>query len=320
LPHIRFIDEVLSFCFSDIFSWRAHIFNTITSKFQSVTEPNSLAALHDRPWTAIRVAKTARKQGFRDVSLQLLNKAVEESAMNVSDAFLKLREQILTYFNPESLEERTGGLNLINTTNLSFFDAPQKSELFRLKGMFELSLGGRSKANQAYCHSVQICPTNRRSWESWGDLCSSLGAVAEKQLEQAGSKGDNTDAGIDPKATSKKVPQYLAQAMACYLEAVSIDTHETARLFLPKCLWMLVKDSSPGVLCQTLEKRGSQLPSWVWLPWLPQLLTSLYRQEGRAVKTILAGIAKGYPQALYYSLRAYYLERRGTYTEFFLWF
>jgi len=295
----------------EIFSWRSYMFSTITSNFQSLADPNTLATLHDRPWTSIRMAKTARKQGHRDVSLLLLSNAVDESAMNVSDAFLKLREQILTYYNPDSELERHGGLNLINNTNLSFFDAPQKSELFRLKALFLASLGGRSKANQAYCHSVQICPSNARAWESWGALCSSLGAVAEKQMEQAASKGDGSESSTDPKTISKKIAQYLAQAMGCYLESIQIDTHEWSRIHLPKCLWMLVKDGlSPGVLCQTLESRGSQLPAWVWLPWLPQLLTGLYRQEGRAIKTILAGLIKAYPQAVYYSLRAYYLERR----------
>jgi len=99
--------------------------------------------------------------------------------------------------------------------------------------------------------------------------------------------------------------------MGCYFEAIHCDPSERSRVHLPKCLWMLAKDgSSPGILCQTLETRGVPLPSWVWLPWIPQLLTSLYRTEGRAVKAVLSRIGKAYPQALYYSLRAFYLERR----------
>ena len=101
---------------------------------------------------------------------------------------MKLREQILAYNNPESDLERTGGLNLINTTNLSFFDAKQKSELFRLKAIFLSSIRHTSKSNQAYCHSVQICPTYSKAWVSWGGLCSSLGALTEKQLDQMTSK------------------------------------------------------------------------------------------------------------------------------------
>jgi transformation/transcription domain-associated protein len=99
--------------------------------------------------------------------------------------------------------------------------------------------------------------------------------------------------------------------MGCYLEAIQIDTHEWSRMQLPKCLWMLTKDgANAGILCQTFESRGALLPPWVWLPWLPQLLTSFSRHEASAMKTIFSGIVKAYPQAAYYSLRAFYLEKR----------
>jgi transformation/transcription domain-associated protein len=65
-----------------------------------------------------------------------------------------------------------------------------------------------------------------------------------------------------------------------------------------------------GNLCRTFETRTAGLPSWVWLPWIPQLLSSLCRVEARAMKAILVGILKEHPQALYYSLRSFYLERR----------
>lgn len=63
-------------------------------------------------------------------------------------------------------------------------------------------------------------------------------------------------------------------------------------------------------LCRTFETRTVGVPSWVWLPWIPQLLTSLCRVEAKAMKSILVGILKDHPQALYYSLRSFYLERR----------
>lgn len=295
----------------EVCAWREHMFSAITSNFHW-SEPNTLATLHDRPWTVIRMAKTARKQGMRDVSLHFLNKTSEERAMNVSDAFMKLREQILAYYNPDSDLERHGGLNLINSTNLSFFNPSQKSELFRLKAQFLSSLGSRSKANQAYCHSVEICATHARAWNSWGELCSSLAAVAEKQAEHGVAAGSGEGSGSQEKgAAAKKVAQYLAQAMGCYLEAVRIDGNEWARVHLPKCLWMLSKDStSSNILSQTLEDRGKLIPSWVWLPWLPQLLSCFYRPEGRAVKSIFFDLIRFYPQAVYYPLRAFFLERR----------
>ena len=293
----------------EIFTWRAHMFNAITSNFHW-SDPSTLATLHDRPWTAIKMSKVARKQGMQQTAFLLLNRLTDSRSMDVSDAYLKLREQILLFNNPDNDLERTGGLNLINTTNLSYFDSSQKGELFRLKAIFLASLRRTSKSNQAYCHSVQICPSHAKSWISWGGLCSSLGAMTEKQAEQARASGG--DKARDTRTDStKKVAQYLAQAMGCFIEAIQIDPNEKSRIHLPRCLWMLTKDgSSPGVLCQTLENRGTKLPPWVWLPWIPQLLTGLCRLEGRAIKNILSRVIKAYPQAAYYSLRAFYLERR----------
>lgn len=138
--------------------------------------------------------------------------------MDVSDAFSKLREQILVYDNPESELERSGGLNLVNTTNLSFFDASQKSELFRLKAVFLASLSARSKANQAYCHSVQICPSYARSWISWGGLCSSLGDITEKQREHQATTGTESGAvsrfQCNNSFISKSEPQLFVLSLA----------------------------------------------------------------------------------------------------------
>lgn len=292
----------------EIFHWRLHMFSSITANF-SWSEPSTLASLHDRPWTSIQMAKIARKQRLREVALQSLNQ-LTDCSMDVSDAFSKLREQILAYSNPDSDLERTGGLNLINNTNLAFFDSSQKSELFRLKATFLSSLGGRSKSNQSFCHAVQICPSYARAWVSWGGLCASLGKLAEKQSVTDNS-ATKTGADLKDLNSSKKVAQYLAQGMGCYLEAIQCDPTDWARIHLSKCLWMLSKDGSePGVLCLTFETRGSSLPEWVWLPWIPQLLTGLYRSEGKATKAILNGLVKSYPQALYFPLRAFYLERR----------
>lgn len=116
---------------------------------------------------------------------------ITDSTMDVSDAFSKLREQILCYDNPDSDTERSGGLNLVNATNLSYFQPLQKSELFRLKAHFLESLGGRSKANRTYCHSVQICPSYSRAWASWGGLCTVLGRLAERQHEMETAQADN---------------------------------------------------------------------------------------------------------------------------------
>ena len=176
------------------------MFSAITHTFHW-SEPNGLATLHDKPWTAIRMAKTARKQGGRNLALHFLQQLIVNHSMDVNDAFFKLREQILVHHSADSDLERTGGLNLINTTNFSFFNSPQKSELFRLKAVFLASLGLRSKSNQAFCHSVQVCPSHARAWVSWGGLCSHLGALTEKQMEQTAAKSGTVPSKVCKSST-----------------------------------------------------------------------------------------------------------------------
>lgn len=55
---------------------------------------------------------------------------------------------------------------------------------------------------------------------------------------------------------------------------------------------------------------GVQVPLNVWLPWLPQLQTSLQRPEAALVKDLLAQLATTYPQAVYYGLRTILLSLR----------
>jgi transformation/transcription domain-associated protein len=294
----------------NIFLWRSHMFSAVETKFQWV-EQNMLATLHDRPWSAIRFAQTAREQGVDEISLMSIGQ-LSDCAMAVGDAFSKLKEQILLYKNGGE-NERKAGLNLISTTNLSFFDPSQKSELFRLKGDFldliANSYNGKTKASQAYCHAVQLCPTYSRSWVSWGGLCWSLGEILERQHRSLSSETEEEKEKKESMA--KKFIQYYAQAMGCYLEAVKCDSSEDSRIFIPRVLLCLSKDgTNPDLLCQTFDKYALALPAWVWLPWIPQLLSSLCRAEAKTVKSILTSILSAYPQSLYFSLRSFYLERR----------
>eukprot|EP00178_Gracilaria_changii_P010551 TRINITY_DN306_c0_g1_i1.p1 TRINITY_DN306_c0_g1~~TRINITY_DN306_c0_g1_i1.p1 ORF type:complete len:4478 (+),score=542.02 TRINITY_DN306_c0_g1_i1:496-13929(+) len=68
----------------------------------------------------------------------------------------------------------------------------------------------------------------------------------------------------------------------------------------------------------TSEKKGVSkalslaildVPSWMWLPWLPQLLQMLCRTEGLIAMPILSRIARQFPQAIYFPLKAYMDER-----------
>lgn len=47
---------------------------------------------------------------------------------------------------------------------------------------------------------------------------------------------------------------------------------------MSRVLWLLASDDDKSTLGRTLETYGKSLPEWVWIPWIPQLLTSLTRK------------------------------------------
>lgn len=47
---------------------------------------------------------------------------------------------------------------------------------------------------------------------------------------------------------------------------------------MSRVLWLLSLDDEKSTLGRTLETYGRTLPEWVWIPWIPQLLTSLTRR------------------------------------------
>jgi hypothetical protein len=265
----------------DIFCWRTEVFKTITSNF-NYSDPGSLACLHDTPWTVIKLAHTARKQSLHEVCLNSLSKLYTVATMDVQDAFEKLREQIIICYASPS--EHRGGLNIINNTNLDYFNPQQKAELFRLKGMFLSQLGAKQDANHAYSHAMQICGDYGKGWLSWAKYCD---AIFAEQIKV----------------------HCAAQAMACYLQAVN-NSCASARLMMARVLWLLTMDDEKGTLGRTLENYGKTLPEWLWVPWIPQLLTALTRPEAKHVKALMKPVAVKYPQALYYTMRAFLLERR----------
>lgn len=58
------------------------VFRIITANFADV-DPGLLASLHDTPWTMIKLAHTARKQGLTEVCLNSLGKLYSVATMDV---------------------------------------------------------------------------------------------------------------------------------------------------------------------------------------------------------------------------------------------
>jgi hypothetical protein len=263
--------------------WRIHLFQNVLGMFRSVEDVSQLAALTDIPWTTLKLVHNARKQNFFEVSLyatQLLNSAT----MEINDAFTQIREQIMYCLSSES--SVVSGLNLINTTSLEYFDAGQKAEMFRLKGLCYHRLSLIKEAQESFSQGVQLYGFGK-GWLSW----------AQHSFELFTRRKAGASGAFSPDVTSDAL-----SSIVCILKAVEFDSIP-ARMLLPRVIWLAqMYDNSDGIVKKYLKTHGSVLPSWIWLPLLPHVLTICEKTGDKMFLTIIEKLCANYPQATLYHL------------------
>ncbi|XP_043814591.1 transformation/transcription domain-associated protein isoform X2 [Manihot esculenta] len=269
----------------DLLQWRNEMYNAVIDAFKDFGNTNS--QLHhlgyrDKAWNVNKLAHIARKQGLYDVCVIILEKMYGHSTMEVQEAFVKIREQAKAYL--EMKGELTSGLNLINSTNLEYFPVKHKAEIFRLKGDFLLKLNDSESANIAYSNAISLFKNLPKGWISWGNYCDMAFKETHDEI-------------------------WLEYAVSCFLQGIKFGV-SNSRSHLARVLYLLSFDTPSEPVGRAFDKYLDQIPHWVWLSWIPQLLLSLQRAEAPHCKLVLLKIAQVYPQALYYWLRTYLLERR----------
>lgn len=73
-----------------------------------------------------------------------------------------------------------------------------------------------------------------------------------------------------------------------------------SRSYLARVLYLLSFDTPNEPAGKAFDKYLDQIPHWVWLSWIPQLLLSLQRTEAPHCKLVLLKIATVYPQVSFY--------------------
>ncbi|CAH8274165.1 unnamed protein product [Arabidopsis lyrata] len=269
----------------DMLQWRNEMYNVVIDAFKDFITSNT--PLHhlgyrDKAWNVNKLARIARKQGLYDVCVQILEKMYGHSQMEVQEAFVKIKEQAKAHL--ETKGELATGLNLVNSTNLEFFLAKNKAEIFRLKGDFHLKLNDTEGANIAYSNAITLFKNLPKGWISWGNYCDMAYQDTQDEI-------------------------WLEYAVSCFLQGIRFGV-SNSRSHMARVLYLLSFDTTNEPVGRIFDKHLDQVPHWVWLSWIPQLLISLQRTEAPHCKLVLMKIAAVFPQALYYWLRTYLLERR----------
>ncbi|KAJ2724937.1 transcription-associated protein 1 [Coemansia sp. Benny D115] len=247
------------------------------SSNNSVLTSYAYRGYHEMAWIINRFAHVARLHNLVDVCISSLTRIYTLPNIEIQEAFLKLREQAKCYYHrPQELQS---GLDVISNTNLVYFSLVQKAEFFTLKGQFLAKLGKLEEANHAFATGIQCDLASPKAWAAWGRynderFCSNI--------------PDTTGA---------------VNAISCYMQAAGLSKRPRVRRYLARTLWLLCQDDAAGNVCAAFDAYKSEMPTWYWIAFVPQLLSGLDAPYSRQAQQILLRIAKQYPQALYYALR-----------------
>ncbi|KAI0379979.1 hypothetical protein F5Y04DRAFT_111719 [Hypomontagnella monticulosa] len=270
----------------DLVTWRQHIFGLINNTYLQLLPQQGQGAsgasfayrgYHETAWIINRFAHVARKHNLADVCINQLSRIYTLPNIEIQEAFLKLREQARCHY--ENPAELSSGLDVINNTNLNYFNNQQKAEFFTLKGMFLEKLNQKEEADAAYGTALYYDISKAKAWAEWG------------YFNDRKFKEDPTDLNS------------ARQALTSYLQAIGSYKSGKARKLIARILWLLSLDDSNGTIAAGFDDYKGETPVWYWITFIPQLLTGMAHKEAPKVHAILLKIAKAYPQSLYFQLR-----------------
>lgn len=277
---------------SDIVAWRTNVFNAINKQYLPIIQGNNansgqnaanntfgFRGYHEIAWIINRFAHVARKHDLFDVAQTMLTKIYELPNIEISEAFLKLREEARCRLQvPERMLD---GLNLINNTNLMYFSTPQKSEFYTLKGMFYYALNQSEEADNNFQLAVQTDMNVAKAWAEWGRF-------SDKMFQ------------ANPSEYS-----YGKAAITCYLQAAGLYKNAKSRPLVTRILWLLGIDDAQGTIATAFNEYTGERALWYWITLIPQLLFSLSYREAPQAQRILQELIRAFPQVTYHS-RLYY--------------
>ena len=270
----------------DLVTWRQHIFQLINKTYLGLLPNNQNNAsgssfayrgYHETAWIINRFAHVARKHQLPDVCINQLGKIYTLPNIEIQEAFLKLREQAKCHYQNRS--ELNSGLDVINNTNLNYFGQQQKAEFFTLKGMFLAKLERKEEANDAFGTALFYDIRLPKAWAEWGFYNDTMFKEEPQNLDRA------------------------SNAVSCYLEAAGLYKNPKSRKLLSRILWLLSIDTGENKISTAFADFKGEHPTWYWITFIPQLLTSLSHREAQLTQKILIQIAKRYPQSLFFQLR-----------------
>ena len=282
---------------SDVLLWRHHIYGILNRYLHTSVDVDpavNYIGYQELAWSLCTYARASRKQSFVRSSVDTLGRVYNLPNLLLDDAFLKLKEQVKCYYQLPALFNE--GLGILSSTNTEFFSTSQQAEWSVLRGNLlqnqahQPNVSAESKthleeqANTAYSNATQQQKDYAKAWTNWGLFC-------EKRLEE-----------VTAKEEIKSWSQYL---FSCFIQAVIHDPVK-GKKHLSRLLMLLTYESSDSDHQTNWMKYHKDLPQWVFLDQIPQIIMSLLmKPENPVFEQTLTQVSLVHPQAVYNWLRTY---------------
>lgn len=291
---------------NDILTWRHHFFlfmakKTIPNPPQG-TENHSEFCLNEAVCTINKFSRILRKHNLSSSSLTLLSeskKVLNQIKAETSESFVRIYELLSCYLKEEKFA--TALETIESDKAVPKLKQNQKLEILRLKGEILQKQGKREEAYKVYSSSVQ-----QYHQENSRPIPPSIQTVAKcltswaKLLDQLVTETDYSNM------------KYLEETLAAFLQAIRHGSNG-ARTFIPRLFWLLNYDDKE-ILYKLFEKSLNDIPIWVFLPWIQNLISMISRKDNTSLekisRNIIIYIGKKYPQSVYYHMRSFYFEVR----------
>ena len=290
---------------SDLALWRNVVYSHLIGSFdESLAYPQmSQLGYKDKAWNVNMLASVARQQGMYETSVEAVNRVYGYTNVVVPETFARVQGQAEAYL--EMPDQYQAGLNILNGIDIQYFNAADKAEIFRLKACFLEKLGNADKfagatlhreADNAFCTALHLHQSHSTAWTSWGEFC---------DRNKICSSWNSSAPGSSP-------PSWAEHAITCYLMGNATATTEASHGYLTRCICLLSLDMPDVRLSSaaaTFSANAAKLPFTAWMPFLPQLITTLLWAHGpAALQELLGRLALYAPQTTYWHLRAFLLE------------
>ncbi len=231
-------------------------------------------------WNNLKYASIERKFDHFGSVRQNNPNFWQNGPLSPAEVYISIKEQVLYRLNWHF--DYDNALKIAsNAVNNEILTIEHKSEMHRLKHLVYQQMGKIEEANNECIEALKICDTNWKCWHTWAVYCFK-------------------------NFLSLKQTKWAEQTIVCFNNGVRYKPYKT-RLLLADIFWMITQDDRSRTIKGAFEKLTKDLPVWIWIMWIPQLLAAIIknRTESYSALEILKNIAKEYPQALYFYLKRF---------------